>query len=233
MLTLALHPSFLPLLPHAHPESLKMAGETEVETPAAPQPDVAEEKKEIAEAENKTEEKKDEEKKEEEKPAEGKAAKKPKEKKPKKVPAPPPPPVHKKDFATDVVYVYQGSRPTAESDSGRFSPGGRAGANFPKVSIWPFANRLTRKTSGTALALAVLEDPDRPQHLALLPQGGDLAQAERRQVRGRNMDQGVAAHRKTAVNVIVAPLCFYRRRNGCAPYTSFFYKGQILRTTSQ
>jgi len=87
-----------------------MAGETEVETPAAPQPDVAEEKKEIAEAENKTEEKKDEEKKEEEKPAEGKAAKKPKEKKPKKVPAPPPPPVHKKDFATDVVYVYQFSR---------------------------------------------------------------------------------------------------------------------------
>jgi len=85
-----------------------MAGETEVETPAAPQPDVAEEKKEIAEAENKTEEKKDEEKKEEEKPA--KEAKKPKEKKPKKVPAPPPPPVHKKDFATDVVYVYQFSR---------------------------------------------------------------------------------------------------------------------------
>ena len=109
LLLAVLAPFYLPLLPHAHPESLKMAGETEVETPAAPQPDVAEEKKEIAEAENKTEEKKDEEKKEEEKPA--KEAKKPKEKKPKKVPAPPPPPVHKKDFATDVVYVYQGRRP--------------------------------------------------------------------------------------------------------------------------
>merc|ERR1719270_2744141 len=70
-----------------------MAGETEVETPA--QPEVTEEKKEIAEAENKT-----------------------KEKKPKKVPAPPPPPVHKKDFATDVVYLYQFSRtPTVPSIS--------------------------------------------------------------------------------------------------------------------
>ena len=91
-----------------------MAGETEVETPASAQPDVAEEKKEIAEAENKTEEKKDEEKKEEEKPE--KAAKKPKEKKPKKATAPPPPAVHKKDFATDVVYLYQGRQ-----DSERFS----------------------------------------------------------------------------------------------------------------
>jgi len=93
-----------------------MAGETEVETPASAQPDVAEEKKEIAEAENKTEEKKDEEKKEEEKPE--KAAKKPKEKKPKKATAPPPPAVHKKDFATDVVYLYQFSRtPTVPSIS--------------------------------------------------------------------------------------------------------------------
>jgi hypothetical protein len=90
-----------------------MPGETEVEVPT--QPEVTE-KKDIVEAENKTEEKTDEEKKvgEEEK----KKEKAPKEKKAKKEAAPPPPPVHKKDFEKDVVYLYQFTRtPTVPSVS--------------------------------------------------------------------------------------------------------------------
>jgi hypothetical protein len=83
-----------------------MPGETEVETPVTA-PEVSE-KKEIVEAENKTEEKKDEEKKGEEK--EEKKEKAAKEKKAKKEAPPPPPPVHKKDFEKDVVYLYQFSR---------------------------------------------------------------------------------------------------------------------------
>ncbi len=83
-----------------------MPADTEVETPATAE--VAE-KKEIAEAENKTEEKKDEEKKGDE-TKEEKKEKAAKEKKAKKEAPPPPPPVHKKDFEKDTVYLYQFTR---------------------------------------------------------------------------------------------------------------------------
>lgn len=91
-----------------------MPGETAVETPQQPQSEVVE-KKDIVEAEAKeaeASEKKDEEKKEKE------TADKAKAEKAKKVKPPPPPPVHKKDFEKDVVYVYQFNRsPTVPSVS--------------------------------------------------------------------------------------------------------------------